>query len=174
MTAMTLVVLLLGTPAAREAAAASSDDGLARVRASGELRWGGDLQGGEPYVFQDPDDPGRIVGFEVEIADALARRLGVRAAFARALAMEPAVLLLDEPTSALDPRLTAEVLAVVADLAAAGQTMVVVTHEIAFARRVAGRAIVLVDGRVAEHGSAEEVLGGPRSAETRALLGLEP
>ena len=97
-----------------------------------------------------------------------------RVAIARALAMEPAALLLDEPTSALDPRLTGEVLAVVADLAAAGQTMVVVTHEIAFARRVAGRAIVLVDGRVAERGSAEEVLGRPRSAETRALLGLEP
>jgi len=63
---------------------------------------------------------------------------------------------------------------VVADLAAAGQTMVVVTHEIAFARRVAGRAIVLVDGQVTEQGSAEEVLGRPRSAETRALLGLEP
>ena len=97
-----------------------------------------------------------------------------RVAIARALAMEPAALLLDEPTSALDPRLTGEVLAVVADLAAAGQTMVVVTHEIAFARRVAGRAIVLVDGQVAEQGSAEEVLGRPRSAETRALLGLEP
>ena len=97
-----------------------------------------------------------------------------RVAIARALAMEPAALLLDEPTSALDPRLTSEVLAVVADLAAAGQTMVVVTHEIAFARRVAGRAIVLVDGQVAEQGSAEEVLGRPRSAETRALLGLEP
>ena len=96
-----------------------------------------------------------------------------RVAIARALAMEPAALLLDEPTSALDPRLTSEVLAVVADLAAAGQTMVVVTHEIAFARRVAGRAIVLVDGQVAEQGSAEEVLGRPRSAETRALLGLE-
>ena len=96
-----------------------------------------------------------------------------RVAIARALAMEPAALLLDEPTSALDPRLTSEVLAVVADLAAAGQTMVVVTHEIAFARRVAGRAIVLVDGRVIEQGSAEEVLGRPRSAETRALLGLE-
>ena len=81
MTAMTLVVLFLGTPAARGAAVASSDDGLARVRESGVLRWGGDLQGGEPYVFQDPNDPGRIVGFEVEIADALARRLGVRAAF---------------------------------------------------------------------------------------------
>ena len=55
--------------------------GLARVRAQGELRWGGDLQGGEPYVFQDPGDPSRIVGFEVELADALAKRLGVKAVF---------------------------------------------------------------------------------------------
>src|SRR5262249_59120302 len=65
----------------RGAPAPAGDDGLGRVRATGTLRWGGDLQGGEPYVFQDPDDSGHIVGFEVEIADALARRLGVRAAF---------------------------------------------------------------------------------------------
>jgi polar amino acid transport system substrate-binding protein len=77
---MALVALLAGTPAAGEALAPGGD-GLARVRASGVLRWGGDLQGGEPYVFQDPRDPERIVGFEVEIADALARRLGVRALF---------------------------------------------------------------------------------------------
>ena len=65
----------------RTAAAATGGDGLDRVRASGVLRWGGDLQGGEPYVFQDPADPTRIAGFEVDIADALARRLGVRATF---------------------------------------------------------------------------------------------
>jgi polar amino acid transport system substrate-binding protein len=80
MTAMALVVLLVGT-SARGAPAPAGDDGLGRVRATGTLRWGGDLQGGEPYVFQDPDNPGHIVGFEVEIADALARRLAVRAAF---------------------------------------------------------------------------------------------
>jgi Bacterial extracellular solute-binding proteins, family 3 len=73
--------LLAGRPAAGEPPAPAGGDGLARVRASGVLRWGGDLQGGEPYVFQDPHDPGRIVGFEVDIADALARRLGVRAHF---------------------------------------------------------------------------------------------
>src|SRR5213082_39313 len=55
--------------------------GLARVRAQGELRWAGDLQGGEPYVFRDPRDPAKLVGFEVELADALARKLGVRAHF---------------------------------------------------------------------------------------------
>ena len=57
------------------------DDALARLRARGTLRWGGDVQGGEPYVFQDPQHAERLIGFEVEIADALARRLGVRAEF---------------------------------------------------------------------------------------------
>ncbi|MFI5398193.1 MAG: ABC transporter substrate-binding protein/permease [Candidatus Binatia bacterium] len=60
---------------------ASDDDALARVRARGTLRWAGDIQGGEPYVYQDPNDSSRLIGFEVEIADALARRLGLRAAF---------------------------------------------------------------------------------------------
>ena len=96
-----------------------------------------------------------------------------RVAIARALAMEPVVLLLDEPTSALDPRLVGEVLAVVADLAAAGQTMVIVTHEIGFARRVADRVVVLAGGRIVESGTPEEVLERPRAAETRALLGAD-
>ena len=96
-----------------------------------------------------------------------------RVAIARALAMEPVVLLLDEPTSALDPRLVGEVLAVVADLAAAGQTMVIVTHEIGFARRVADRVVVLAGGRIVESGPPEEVLERPRAAETRALLGAD-
>ena len=78
---MVLVALLAGHPGAEEAPPAPAGDGLARVRASGLLRWGGDLQGGEPYVFQDPHDPARIVGFEVEIAEALARHLGVQARF---------------------------------------------------------------------------------------------
>jgi polar amino acid transport system ATP-binding protein len=95
-----------------------------------------------------------------------------RVAIARALAMEPVVLLLDEPTSALDPRLTGEVLGVVADLAASGQTMVIVTHEIGFARRVANRVVVLVGGRIVESGPPAEVLDRPRTAETRMLLGV--
>jgi len=94
-----------------------------------------------------------------------------RVAIARALAMEPVVLLLDEPTSALDPRLVGEVLAVVADLAAGGQTMVIVTHEIGFARRVADRVVVLAGGRIVESGTPEEVLDRPQAVETRALLG---
>ena len=96
-----------------------------------------------------------------------------RVAIARALAMDPDVLLLDEPTSALDPRLVGEVLAVIADLAAGGQTMVIVTHEIAFARRVAHRVVVVDAGLIVESGTPDDVLERPRNAATRALLALE-
>ncbi|HXQ22388.1 MAG TPA: amino acid ABC transporter ATP-binding protein [Candidatus Acidoferrales bacterium] len=96
-----------------------------------------------------------------------------RVAIARALAMEPAALLLDEPTSALDPRLVGEVLAVIADLAAAGQTMMIVTHEMNFARRVAHRVFVLDGGRIVESGPPHEVLDRPSTAATRTLLGMD-
>jgi polar amino acid transport system ATP-binding protein len=95
-----------------------------------------------------------------------------RVAIARALAMEPDLLLLDEPTSALDPRLAGEVLAVVADLAVEGQTMLVVTHEMAFARRVAHRVLVLVDGQFVEEGPPSQVFERPKHAATRLLLGI--
>jgi polar amino acid transport system ATP-binding protein len=94
-----------------------------------------------------------------------------RVAIARALAMQPVVLLLDEPTSSLDPQLVGEVLAVLADLAAGGQTMLIVTHEIGFARRVAHRVAVLADGQIVESGSAGAVLDDPQHPATRALLG---
>jgi len=96
-----------------------------------------------------------------------------RVAIARALAMEPDVLLLDEPTSALDPRLVGEVLAVVTDLAVAGQTMLIVTHEMAFARRLAHRILVLVDGQIVEEGPPSQVFERPQHAATRLLLGVE-
>ncbi len=82
-----------------------------------------------------------------------------RVAIARALAMEPRVMLFDEPTSALDPRMSAEVLDVIVELARGGQTMVVVTHDHAFARRAAGQVVELVAGRVHRVGSADEILG---------------
>jgi polar amino acid transport system ATP-binding protein len=96
-----------------------------------------------------------------------------RVAIARALAMEPVALLLDEPTSALDPRATGDVLAVVRDLAASGQTMVVVTHAIGFARQVASRAVVLAGGIVIEDGEARAVLENPRHPATRQFLAQE-
>jgi ABC-type polar amino acid transport system ATPase subunit len=107
-------------------------------------------------------------------ADELPRRLSggqqQRVAIARALAMEPEAILFDEPTSALDPVMTAEVLAVIADLARAGQTMVVVTHAVAFARRAASVVHVFADGRCVESGAPGEVLDAPRSPAARALL----
>ncbi|WNV90476.1 amino acid ABC transporter ATP-binding protein [Umezawaea sp. Da 62-37] len=93
-----------------------------------------------------------------------------RIAIARALAMEPKLMLFDEPTSALDPELVGEVLAVMADLAEAGMTMVVVTHEMAFARQVADTVVFLDEGRVVESGPPGELLANPRHARTREFL----
>ena len=93
-----------------------------------------------------------------------------RVAIARALAMEPQALLFDEPTSALDPELVGEVLGVMKDLAKEGMTMVVVTHEMAFARDVSDKVIFMDDGYVVEEGTPEEVLGNPREERTKAFL----
>ncbi|AKJ14098.1 arginine ABC transporter ATP-binding protein [Streptomyces incarnatus] len=93
-----------------------------------------------------------------------------RVAIARALALEPRLLLFDEPTSALDPELVGEVLDVIRDLAARGTTMIVVTHEIAFAREVADTVVFMADGRIVEQGPPGEVLDRPRHARTRAFL----
>ncbi|WUV13297.1 amino acid ABC transporter ATP-binding protein [Amycolatopsis sp. NBC_01488] len=93
-----------------------------------------------------------------------------RVAIARALALEPDVLLFDEPTSALDPELVGEVLEVIRDLAKAGTTMVVVTHELGFAREVADTVVFLDEGRVVEHGPPAQVLDHPRHARTRAFV----
>jgi len=93
-----------------------------------------------------------------------------RVSIARALAMGPEVLLFDEPTSALDPELTGEVLKVIRDLAAERMTMVVVTHEMAFAREVADRAMLLDGGAVVEEGPARELLDSPRTERARAFL----
>jgi polar amino acid transport system ATP-binding protein len=93
-----------------------------------------------------------------------------RVAIARALAMEPQLMLFDEPTSALDPELVGEVLDVMKDLARSGMTMVVVTHEMGFAREV-GDSIVFIDkGRVVEQGDPREVLANPKEERTRAFL----
>src|SRR5262249_1354296 len=93
-----------------------------------------------------------------------------RGAIARPLAMGPEAILFDEPTSALDPRMAGEVLRVIADLAGSGQTMVVVTHAMGFARRVAHTVHVMHAGRVAESGPPEQVFENPTHPETRVFL----
>ncbi|HEV7186878.1 MAG TPA: amino acid ABC transporter ATP-binding protein [Blastococcus sp.] len=93
-----------------------------------------------------------------------------RVAIARALAMNPAVMLFDEPTSALDPEIVGEVLTVMKDLAREGMTMVVVTHEMGFAREVADRAIFMDDGVVVEEGAPAQVFGDPQHARTQLFL----
>ncbi|HKU11145.1 MAG TPA: amino acid ABC transporter ATP-binding protein [Sinomonas sp.] len=93
-----------------------------------------------------------------------------RVAIARALCMQPKVMLFDEPTSALDPELVGEVLRVMKDLARSGMTMIVVTHEMGFARDVADRVVFMHDGRIIEEGPAEAVIGRPQHERTRAFL----
>ena len=121
------------------------------------------------------------------IADALLRRVGLehkahvypsklsggqmqRAAIARALAMRPKVMLFDEPTSALDPELVGEVLDVMKSLAHDGTTMVVVTHEIGFAREVADRVVMMDEGQIVELGAARDVLQNPTHPRTQTFL----
>ena len=93
-----------------------------------------------------------------------------RVAIARALAMNPEVLLFDEPTSALDPEMVGEVLAVMQQLAQEGMTMLVVTHEMAFARDVSNRVVYMNQGVVCEEGAPEEVFGNPQKQETKDFL----
>jgi polar amino acid transport system ATP-binding protein len=137
------------------------------------------------------DAPMRVRGEKradaVEHAHQLLRRVGLtdkaasyprhlsggqqqRIAIARALAMRPKLMLFDEPTSALDPNLTDEVLDVIKDLAATGMTMIIVTHEVRFARDVADVAAVMADGVIIERGPAREVLTRPQDPRTRAFL----
>ncbi|APO78240.1 amino acid ABC transporter ATP-binding protein (plasmid) [Rhizobium etli 8C-3] len=109
-----------------------------------------------------------------EKADSYPRQLSggqqQRVAIARALAIKPKLMLFDEPTSALDPELVGEVLATMRDLASQGLTMIVVTHEIGFAREAADRVIFMDGGKVVEHGKPEEVLGNPQHQRTRSFL----
>ena len=93
-----------------------------------------------------------------------------RIAIVRALALEPDVLLFDEPTSALDPEMVGEVLQVISDLAAEGITMVVVTHEMGFARKVANRVLFMDGGRIAEQGTPEEIFEHPQNPRTKEFL----
>ena len=93
-----------------------------------------------------------------------------RVAIARALALEPEILCFDEPTSALDPELTGEVLRVILKLREQGRTMIVVTHEMEFAKTVADRVLFMAEGNIEEAGTPEQIFGHPRSEKTRAFL----
>ncbi len=93
-----------------------------------------------------------------------------RVAIARALAMKPDIMLFDEPTSALDPEMVGEVLSVMRELAAEGMTMVVVTHEMGFARDVADRVVFMSDGVIVEEGKPEEIFSDPKAQRTRDFL----
>ena len=95
-----------------------------------------------------------------------------RVAIARAIATDPKIIYFDEPTSALDPELTVEVLAVMRDLAADGMTMLVVTHEMGFARNVSNQVVFMEHGVVVEQGPAKEIFTAPREERTRAFLRL--
>ena len=93
-----------------------------------------------------------------------------RVAIARALAMHPDIMLFDEPTSALDPEMVGEVLNVIRDLAQEGMTMVIVTHEMGFAREVADRVLFIDGGKVLEQGTPQELFGNPKQERTQAFL----
>ena len=93
-----------------------------------------------------------------------------RVAIARALAMKPKIMLFDEPTSALDPEFTSEVLRTIKELAEDNMTMIIVTHEMAFAREVADRVIFMADGKIQEEGAPEDVFGSPQNPRTQAFL----
>ena len=133
------------------------------------------------HVLKTPKDEARAT------AEALLRRVGLydkrdtypaflsggqqqRAAIARALAIQPEVMLFDEPTSALDPELVGEVLAVIRDLAAEGRTMILVTHEMKFAREVASRVVFLHAGLVEEEGPPESLFGSPKSERLQRFI----
>ncbi|GAB92965.1 putative amino acid ABC transporter ATP-binding protein, partial [Gordonia rhizosphera NBRC 16068] len=138
-------------------------------------------------VFAQMRSLGRSRGEAEERADDLLRRVGLaevagnrpaqlsggqqqRVAIARSLAMDPQVMLFDEPTSAIDPELRIEVLKVMQDLALGGMTMVVVTHELRFAERVASKIAFLADGHIVETGSPEQIFGDPTHERTAKFI----
>jgi polar amino acid transport system ATP-binding protein len=110
-------------------------------------------------LFKKDEYPNRLSGGQKQ-----------RVAIARALAMEPKLMLFDEPTSALDPELIGEVLNVMKKLAQDGMTMLVVTHEMAFARDVADRVIVMAEGEIIEEDNPEKIFKSPKDERTKALI----
>jgi polar amino acid transport system ATP-binding protein len=111
-----------------------------------------------------------LVGFENKSVSTLSGGQQQRVAIARALAMQPDILCFDEPTSALDPELTGEVLKVIRELRDKGRTMIVVTHEMEFARQVSDHVIFMADGVIEEQGAPEDVFGNPQSEILKSFL----
>ena len=111
-----------------------------------------------------------LAGFEDYYPSEISGGMRKRAGLARALAMDPEVILFDEPTSALDPEMVGEVLSVMQNLAQEGLTMLVVTHEMGFARAVASEVVFMDQGVICEHGNPEEVLGAPKTERLKAFL----
>ncbi|MEJ0011572.1 MAG: amino acid ABC transporter ATP-binding protein [Bauldia sp.] len=141
----------------------------------------GNIMEAPVHVLRRSKEEARRRGMELleqvglaEKADAFPEELSggqqQRAAIARALAMDPKAMLFDEATSALDPELIAEVLNVMGDLARGGMTMVIVTHEMNFARQVASRVVFMDRGRIVEIGTPEQIFGAPREPRTREFL----
>ena len=117
-------------------------------------------------VLTDVGLAGRMNNFPSQLSDGEQQRVAI----ARALCMNPNIMLFDEPTSALDPEMVGEVLQVMKDLAASGMTMVIVTHEIGFAREVADRVIFMDGGYIVEEGTPQEVLLNPKESRTIDFL----
>jgi polar amino acid transport system ATP-binding protein len=138
---------------------------IAPIRVRGELRAEAERRAQELLVRVGLPD--KAAAYPAALSGGQQQRVAI----ARALAMRPAAMLFDEPTSALDPEMVGEVLAVMRDLAAEGMTMVVVTHEMGFARQVAHRVVVLDQGRIVEEGAPASLFAAPVHARTRALLG---
>ena len=127
----------------------------------------------KPAAARNDDDALRAVGmyeYRTYAPQLLSGGQKQRVAIARALAMKPDIMLFDEPTSALDPEMVGEVLAVMKELAKEGMTMVVVTHEIGFAREVADRVVFMEGGYIVEQGTPEEVLAHPKEPRTIDFL----
>ena len=149
----------------------------AKERIRGEIKFGKGRRAAFAKAKEENLEKARMILTEVGLAEKmgnypcqLSGGQQQRVAIARALALEPAILCFDEPTSALDPELTGEVLRVIKELKDQGRTMLVVTHEMEFARHVADRVVFFADGVIEEEGTPEEFFTNPKSEKTQAFL----
>ena len=133
------------------------------------MRCSGPLKRNERPLFERNASVG-LAGKESDYPRQLSGGQQQRVAIARALVLEPELLLFDEPTSALDPELVGEVLHVIRSLAGSGRTLIVVTHEIGFAREVADRVVFVDEGLIVEQGSPDELLNHPQHPRTQDFL----